>query len=179
MGTQDKTDIEMGLDICVSREVSDRFPDGTKCLGEDTLMVIFFAVGCIIVGLIVCLLLMLLDSIKSKEDKKVEKTEVATDEVDDVVRDLAVEEVYRTLTKLDNLGKFTGKREDMDSPLTVRRGSNVMTSHERRGSNYGGSRPVSRSGSIVGRSPNASPMGSRKASLVPPSPLAAKKNDIV
>ena len=45
-----------------------------------------------------------------------------------------LDEVHRTLTKPDNVGKFTGKLEDMlDSPSTVRRGSSA-SAIARRGS---------------------------------------------
>merc|ERR1711892_862427 len=111
--------------------------NGDKCLHKDTLIVLCYALFCVCFGLIVASLVGVLDKRRNKKKKfsaGVEATET-TDGKKALSRQTSeLEEVYRTLDKLETVGKFTGKKEDiLDSPSTVRRGSSA-SAIARRGS---------------------------------------------
>merc|ERR1711942_225203 len=88
--------------------------NGDKCLRNDTLIVLCYALFCICFGLMVATLVVALDKRRNRKAKKsmtgVEGPE-ATSNGDQRPTETS-EEVKKTLDKLDVVGKFTGKLED-------------------------------------------------------------------
>eukprot|EP00092_Neocalanus_flemingeri_P109147 GFUD01140250.1.p1 GENE.GFUD01140250.1~~GFUD01140250.1.p1 ORF type:complete len:130 (-),score=35.23 GFUD01140250.1:69-458(-) len=101
--------------------------NGDKCLHSDTLIVLCYALGCICFGFVVALTVIFADKRREKRAKATKGVEASetTDGRKPLSRQQSeLEEVYKTLTKIENVGKFTGKLEDMlDSPSLARRGS--------------------------------------------------------
>merc|ERR1712215_25155 len=101
----------------------------SRCLHSDTLIVLCYALFCICFGFVVALLVIFADKRREKNSKTKKddgKEHVETSEAPNPVswQQSELEEVYRTMTKIENVGKFTGKLEDMlDSPTMPRRGS--------------------------------------------------------
>merc|ERR1719242_1457660 len=133
-----------GLDWCLG----EKDQPGYRCLGPSTVIVLFYAVGCIVFGFLVSLVVMQMDRSKAKKRKQSMDQNGANLEskVDEKTRTL--EEAAEAFERSDQEGKFTGKKDEM----RTRKMSNVSK----------GSRRDS-TASIP-----ASPLVSRN---IPPSPL--------
>merc|ERR1712083_126586 len=132
------------LDWCLG----ERGEPGFRCLGPSTVIVLFYAVGCIVFGFLVGLIVMQMDKSKAKKRKQSMDRHGANLEskLDEKTRTL--EEAAEAFERSEQEGKFTGKKDEM----RTRKMSNVSK----------GSRRDS-TASIP-----ASPLVSRN---IPPSPL--------
>merc|ERR1712203_530387 len=144
MGISRMESKQEGLDWCLGE------PDqpGYRCLGPSTVIVLFYAVGCIVFGFLVGLIVMQMDKSKAKKRKQSMDQHGANLEskLDEKTRTLA--EAAEAFERSEQEGKFTGKKDEM----RTRKMSNVSK----------GSRRDS-TASIP-----ASPLVSRN---IPPSPL--------
>merc|ERR1712037_864131 len=149
-----------GLDWCLGEQGQ----PGYRCLGPSTVIVLFYAVGCIVFGFLVSLVVMQMDRSKAKKRKRSMDQNGANLEskVDEKTRTL--EEAAEAFERSENEGKFTGKKDEM----RTRRMSNVSRD-SRRGSMFmAGSRRDSVASIKSAKSVPGSPLVSRNT---PPSPL--------
>jgi len=138
-----------GLDWCLGE------PDqpGYRCLGPSTVIVLFYAVGCIVFGFLVGLIVMQMDKSKAKKRKRsMDQHDGANLEskVDEKTRTL--EEAAEAFERSEQEGKFTGKKDEM----RTRKMSNVSRGSRRD------------SAASITKSVPASPLLTRN---IPPSPL--------
>merc|ERR1712130_355722 len=103
-----------GLDWCLGE------PDepGYRCLGPSTVIVLFYAVGCILFGFLVGLVVMQMDKSKAKKRERSMDANLES-KVDEKTRTL--EEAAEAFERSEQDGKFTGNKDEM----RTRRLSNV------------------------------------------------------
>merc|ERR1712192_358325 len=141
---------QVGLDFCLGEPEQ----PGYRCLGPSTVIVLFYAVGCIVFGFLVGVIVMQMDKSKAKKRKQSMDQPGANLEskLDEKTRTL--EEAAEAFERSEQEGKFTGKKDEM----RTREMSNVSK----------GSRRDSTTRRISTASIPASPLFIRN---IPPSPL--------
>merc|ERR1712192_241416 len=150
MGMGEELQKQVGLDFCLGEPEQ----PGYRCLGPSTVIVLFYAVGCIVFGFLVGVIVMQMDKSKAKKRKQSMDQPGANLEskLDEKTRTL--EEAAEAFERSEQEGKFTGKKDEM----RTREMSNVSK----------GSRRDSTSRRNSTASIPASPLVSRN---IPPSPL--------
>jgi len=139
---------EDGLDWCLGEKGQPEY----RCLGPSTVIVLLYAVGCVVVGFLVGFIVMQMDKSKAKKRKQSIDGDNIENKMDKKTRTL--EEATEAFERSEHDGKFTGKKEEMRRMSHVSQGS--------------------RRGSVVSiqRSVPASPLLSRTA---PPSSLVEEE----
>merc|ERR1712037_249361 len=147
-----------GLDWCLGEQGQ----PGYRCLGPSTVIVLFYAVGCIVFGFLVSLVVMQMDKSKAKKRKRSMDQNGANIESKVDAKTRTLEEATDAFERSEQDGKFTGKKDEM----RTRKMSNVSRD-SRRGSTF---MAGSRRGSTASASKSvpASPLVGRN---IPPSPL--------
>merc|ERR1712051_481739 len=112
-----------GLDWCLGEPEQ----PGYRCLGPSTVIVLFYAVGCIVFGFLVGLIVMQMDKSKAKKRKQSMDQHGANLEskLDEKTRTL--EEAAEAFERSEQEGKFTGKKDEM----RTRKMSNVSKGSRR------------------------------------------------
>merc|ERR1711973_959229 len=115
---------EDGLDWCLGEKGQPEY----RCLGPSTVIVLLYAVGCVVVGFLVGFIVMQMDKSKAKKRKQSIDGDNIENKMDKKTRTL--EEATEAFERSEHDGKFTGKKEEM------RRMSHVsnITQGSRRGS---------------------------------------------
>merc|ERR1712154_445131 len=110
-----------GLNWCLG----EKDQPGYRCLGPSTVIVLFYAVGCIVFGFLVGLVVMQMDKKKNRKRSTDQHGENLESKVDEKTRTL--EEAAEAFERSEHDGKFTGKKDEM----RTRKMSNVSKGSRR------------------------------------------------